>query len=612
MSRLKKILMGSSALALILCAASARSGAQPDSAASQQPAVRAPLGFLARGVSVAPPPGDLLLSRSVYKGTAATVVVGQPLPTGPLAVHDGTYPGVFLNAPVDSSFGVTSPIYIDREVIAGSSIALVSTLHVPTDQVVTSFSSKSELALHLSTDGRFVTFMGYRSPINALDVSNSNVPNHVDPTNPVTFSVPRAVAQIDARNFGAGVMVTPVDCYSGNNGRSAILDTATNLYYMAGNAGNGSGTEPVFIVNNTGVQIVTPGGGPATTVVGVQQGTPGAAKGFQFGFAVGLLGNPDDKSGKDDNFRGITIFDNTLYVTKGSGGNGINTVYQVGTAGMLPTVATASLTPITILPGLSTTLASKATATNPFGIWFANATTLYVADEGNGSAGPNANAGLQKWILVNGTWHNAYTIQAGLGHGVQYGVPGLDPAINPATDGLRQLTGRVNGDGTVTLWATTSTVSASGDQGADPNRLLTITDTLAFTTAAQAAGESFTLLRTAAFGEVLRGVQFVPISRDRYARELVEAALDVLQGLPESDFKSRGRRHELLDLLEDALGALRFGGGDRGEDLVERALGKTDSILDAAAKAAVVNDLQSALSALPADRRHRDDEGRDE
>ena len=29
----------------------------------------------------------------------------------------------------------------------------------------------------------------------------------------------------------------------------------------------------------------------------------------------------------------MTIFNNTLYVTKGSGGNGINTVYQVGTQG---------------------------------------------------------------------------------------------------------------------------------------------------------------------------------------------------------------------------------------------------------------------------------------
>ena len=62
---------------------------------------------------------------------------------------------------------------------------------------------------------------------------------------------------------------------------------------------------------------------PDTTVVGVQQGTSGAAKGFQYGYSVTQYGSPAyaaDKSGKDDNFRGETIFHKTLYVTKGSGG----------------------------------------------------------------------------------------------------------------------------------------------------------------------------------------------------------------------------------------------------------------------------------------------------
>ena len=51
----------------------------------------------------------------------------------------------------------------------------------------------------------------------------------------------------------------------------------------------------------------------------------------------------------------------------------------------------------------------------------------------------------------------------------------------PAIDGLRNLTGQVNGDGTVTLYAATSTVSFNGDQGADPNSLVSITDNLAAT-----------------------------------------------------------------------------------------------------------------------------------
>jgi hypothetical protein len=48
-----------------------------------------------------------------------------------------------------------------------------------------------------------------------------------------------------------------------------------------------------------------------------------------------------DKLGKDNNFRGLTLFNNTLYTTKGSGSNGVNTVYQVGATGSLPTLANA-------------------------------------------------------------------------------------------------------------------------------------------------------------------------------------------------------------------------------------------------------------------------------
>ena len=36
----------------------------------------------------------------------------------------------------------------------------------------------------------------------------------------------------------------------------------------------------------------------------------------------------------------------------------------------------------------------------------------------------------------------------------------------------------VNANGTVTFWATTSTSSASGDNGADPNEIVEITDSL--------------------------------------------------------------------------------------------------------------------------------------
>jgi hypothetical protein len=78
----------------------------------------------------------------------------------------------------------------------------------------------------------------------------------------------------------------------------------------------------------------------------------------------------------------------------------------------------------------------------------------------------------------------------------------------PATDGLRNITGRVNFDGTVTIYGITSTISGNGDQGADPNKLVAITDNLAATTLP--TSESFHSVRSAGFAEVLRGVSWTP------------------------------------------------------------------------------------------------------
>ena len=452
-------------------------------------------------------PGNLVVSRSVYAGTAGTVTVGQTLPGGGKAVANGAYPNVFNNASVDASFGVTAPIYLDQITPTGTA---VNTYAIPTSQLVTSFPSKSELGLNLSTNGQSLTFMGYTSSVNALDISNSFTPGVKDETTNPDTATPtyRAVYQLNADGSSS---VTTTNAYSGNNGRNAILDNTSNQYFTVGNAGNGKGSAGVTA--GTGVQIVTPG-------VNATPSTPGTTEVGQFN--ITQEGFAADKTAKDNNFRGETIFNNTLFVTKGSGGNGINTVYQVGASGTLPT---GSGNPITILPGFTTGLAANidtstptsASATNfhPFGLFFANSTTLYVADEGDGTpadagTAKDPNAGLEKWSFASGKWSLDYTLQAGLNLGTKYTVTGLDTAFDPATDGLRNLTGKVNADGSVSLYGITSTVSGSGDQGADPNKLVAISDILSFTTAGQAANEVFTTLQSAGYGEVLRGVSYAP------------------------------------------------------------------------------------------------------
>jgi hypothetical protein len=511
-------------------------------------------------------PGTLLVSRSVYNSPANIITPGvTQLPPGctgsncVTAIADGTYPFVFNNDTVDGSFGVTAPIFLDELRPDGE---VIRSVEVPNssqpgarsgrDQMVTSFSSKSEMSLNLSLDRRSVSFMGYLAPVNAIDVSNSNTPAVIDPTNPVTGIDYRVIASIDA--FGR-IQFTKTNAYSGNNGRAAILNdkSVPNVYYAAGNAGNGANPQPAGVIEGAGAQIVT-----ASHLPLAQQADPGAPSPVG-SFSLTELGDKADKVGKDTNFRGLTVFNDVVYLTKGSGGNGVNTVYFIDTTGnaangnpkacpagsgvpgpaaSLPatglafnaaTVQSAGITPLNmcILNGFPTTLA-KTSAAAPFGIFFANATTLYVADEGDGTttfangtftaAAAQAGAGLQKWVLNTATnsWSLAYTLQAGLDLGVPYTVKNYPAGNNavtglpwsPATDGLRNITGRVNHDGTVTIYATTSTVSGSGDVGADPNRLVAITDRLAAT--ALPAAERFTTLRTAKSGEVLRGVSFAP------------------------------------------------------------------------------------------------------
>jgi hypothetical protein len=173
--------------------------------------------------------------------------------------------------------------------------------------------------------------------------------------------------------------------------------------------------------------------------------------------------------------------------------------------------------------GFPTTLAKSASEDAfPFGLFFANADTVYVADEGNGTAtydpatgsysaaAAQTTAGLQKWVFNGTQWNLVYTLSTGLNLGQPYSVAGYPAGDNaatglpwaPATDGLRNITGRVNPNGTVTIWAVTSTVSGSGDQGADPNKLVAITDKLS--AAALPGGEQFVTVRSANCGEVLR------------------------------------------------------------------------------------------------------------
>jgi hypothetical protein len=549
-------------------------------------------------------PGSVVVSGTVYAGNAGTVTPGEVLPPGCLntgsvtnpnaatvnvpllpadqtskttttavtvscgyASDNGEYPNVhdshnvWNNAATDGSFGVTSPIILWDLSPEGFELGA---LRVPASEIVTSFSSKSELALNRSADGRSLTFMGYRggpgcptltldattniltqgtnmgpqSPTaaNLIDVSASNTPGLCDPTNPSVESYVgapgptayyRSIAEVDA---WGNISYTDGDAYSGDNSRAAIK-ADNGFYYTAGNDNNGGlskkqvpETQLGFnLSHSTGAEFFVPHAAPLAP--------PDNNMIAYFAFS-------GDKPGKDTNFRGLTIFNNTLFVAKGSGGNGINTVYQLGTPGVLPTTANAPSgglvnEPETILPGFPNTAASTNSPGGdyPFGIWFANANTLYVCDEGDLVYTPNqmingqvnvadsgtlATAGLQKWVLTTPaggtpTWVREYVIQNGLNLGVPYSVPDYPASIEPATGGCRNITGEVNWDGTVTIYAITSTISQNGDNGADPNQVVKVTDRISDTQpATDGFLDRFWTVRGARAGVAFRGVALAP------------------------------------------------------------------------------------------------------
>lgn len=235
------------------------------------------------------------------------------------------------------------------------------------------------------------------APVDALDVSNSNTPGAGDPTNPVGEDFYRAVAAVGATGT---FHFTETTAYSGNNGRSSILNDldGKDIFYTAGNAGNGFNPQPDGVILGAGAQLIDELEAPEDSQ------SPGLPTPIG-SFSITELGDKADKIGQDDNFRGLTVFHNVVYYTKGSGGNGVNTVYFIDTTGKacpngtgLPSASTALptsalmynlgtlqadglLSNMCVLAGFPTEPATSATGfTYPFGIWFADDKTLYVAD----------------------------------------------------------------------------------------------------------------------------------------------------------------------------------------------------------------------------------------
>ncbi len=369
-----------------------------------------------------------------------------------------------------------SPITLEQLTTAG---VLAGQLVLPQSTTVSNgvtnsvisgeYGSSSEGSLERSADGQSLVIAGYG--VNAATFN----------TAPLSTYGTTALAQTTSLQGGT---LTAVSRVIADIRADGSVDTSTALYGVD----NTNNPRSVATVDGTSFYLSGQGVKGDTT-----QGVFLAADGATHATAI-------DTS---TDTRTLEIANGQLYVSRDSK-QGTGGTSNIDSYGGLPTGAT---TPTT-LPGISQTVTLTAAQANtvnaaaigtavhlsPENFFFANATTLYVADGGNPKQGGLGDGGLQKWSLANGAWTLDYTLSVGLNL-----VPDTAAA---GTTGLIGLAGTVSGN-TVALYATSATV---GDT--DPTSLYAVTDTLSATTAA--AGEAFTTLLTAAADTNIRGVALAP------------------------------------------------------------------------------------------------------
>jgi hypothetical protein len=368
------------------------------------------------------------------------------------------------------------------------------------------YGSSSEGTLELSANGQYLTIAGYG--VNAATF-NANAQSYGGGTKScIGDASPCYPLAQTASVAGAGITVVPrVVALIGANGS---VDTSTALTGVF----NENNPRSVATVDGSTFYISGQGLNKSDTTT---QGVFLAKRGATTATAI------------DTSFdtRTVEIHNNQLYVSADSTeGSGVHeNISSYGTAGNLPTsAATASILSgikskftISSASQLNTLdgsfLAGTKIYLSPENYFFANATTLYVADSGNpkgdnnGSSGNGtqglSDGGLQKWVFNSATqtWVLEYTISAGLLDFVSDTTACGANQVDCGTTGLIGLTGEVVGN-TVELFATNSTL---GDL--DPTYLYGLTDSLSSTTG---AGESFSVLETAAPDTNIRGVAFAP------------------------------------------------------------------------------------------------------
>ena len=469
-------------------------------------AVRKPFGMLVAAAIAAAVPS----AAQAYDFTAGDLVV---------SVYGG-------NGVTDNQ---ATPITLQEYTTTGTAVGqlvLPQATSGANNPISGEYGSSSEGSLALSQDGHFLTIAGYDVVASTFNANQQSYGGATKSCIGAATCYPLAqTASVPGTAGSAGsgvttaVVVPRVIALVGFDGS---VDTSTALTGVF----NENNPRSVATTNGSSFYISGQGGKNDTTTQGVFLANDGATTPFAH------IYNTVDT-------RNVSIQNNQLLLsTDSTEGSGVTeNISSLGAAGSLPTGATtpsilnniASKYTVTSLSQLNPydqanlgsnpafTTASKTKGIiylSPENFFLANPTTLYVADSGapkgdNNGSGSSAqgvsDGGLQKWTFNGTDWVLDYTLTAGLLDLVPDTTTCGSNQVGCGTTGLIGLTGEVVGD-TVELFATNATL---GDE--DPTYLYGIDDALSDTTYAQASGESFTLLVTAAAGTNIRGVAFAPV-----------------------------------------------------------------------------------------------------
>jgi hypothetical protein len=347
------------------------------------------------------------LARAIALGLGSLVFAAQLAHASPFT------PGNIVvvrvgdgSAPLSSA---STAVFLDEYTPGGT---LVQTIPLPTaasgsnSPFTNSGTATSECYLNLSIDGQYLVQGGYGVAPGTASIASTS-----------SSTAPRVIARIGMNGtIDTSTLLNGDTSYSGSNIRSATSNDG-HEFWTAGTASSSA---------DGGVRYVASLGANTSTQL----------------------------SSTVTNTRVIGAFAGQLYVSTASGSfKGVNTV-----GSGLPTSAGQT---ITLLPGFPAPTPSE------YDFFFADASTLYVADDGS-------SGGIEKWTLSGGTWTRQYVLSPG-----------------PST-GCRGLTGSVAG-GVATLYATTTQTSA--------NQIVVVADT--------GASSTFNPVATAGTNVAFRGIRLV-------------------------------------------------------------------------------------------------------